>query len=266
MSTLRRLYRALRRPAYTGANRCWPCTALNAGLVAAAAAAVWRRNRPLGAAVAAVGALCVALRGYVVPGTPRFAPRLVAPLPFEFGHGPDDVDSGSLAADADPEALMAELLAAGVITADGEDLYLAASFREEWTARMAELRGLPGPALAERAAAASHEAVEGEYHDGRVLLAGGRDVWLRPAVAVAETAAVETLAGTDLPAALRAPAAGPLRTFLRTCPACGGRVLETTLRNCCGGPGGLRGRPERPVLACEDCDAVVAGFEGIDED
>ena len=104
-----------------------------------------------------------------------------------------------------------------------------------------------------------------DLHHGaqeREPVGADRDVWLRPAVAVAETTAVETLAGRGLEADLRAPAAGPLRSFLRTCPVCGGDVVETTLRNCCGGPGGLRGRPERPVLACEACNAVVAGFEG----
>jgi hypothetical protein len=271
MSPPRRLVEELRRPAHTGRNRCWPCTLLNAFLVAAAATAAWRRNRTLGVSAAAVGCLLVYLRGYVVPGTPRFAPALVDPLPVEFGHGPDagagpDPDStgsDSLAADsgADPEALLGALLEAGVVTADGEELYLEGSFRDDWEARMAELRGLSGEDLAARAAAAGDD-VEGEYHDGRVLLAGDRDVWLRPAVAVAETAAVETLAGRGLEADLRAPAAGPLRSFLRTCPVCGGDVVETTLRNCCGGPGGLRGRPERPVLACEACNAVVAGFEG----
>ena len=116
---------------------------------------------------------------------------------------------------------------------------------------------IPGEELAARTAAASHDSVEGEVHGERVLLAGGRDVWLSPAVAIAETAAIETLTDWGVPTERGVQAAKPLRTFVRTCPACGGRVVDTTLRNCCGGPGSVRGNPDRPVRACADCDAVV---------
>jgi len=235
---------------------------LNLGIVLAAGVAVARRRRSLGAVVVAVGCALVSLRGYVVPGTPRFAPRLVAPLPFDLGHGPpEDVASGSLAADVDPEALLASLAAASVLVDDGEEVHLDESFRDAWVTRMATLRALSGSELAERAAEASPVAVDRQFHGTRVLLAGGRDVWLRPAVAIAETAAVETLADWDVPEERRAAAAEPLRTFVRTCPVCGGDVGETTLRNCCGGPDGTQSHPGRPVLACEACDAVVFEFD-----
>jgi hypothetical protein len=81
---------SLRRPEHTGENRCLPCTAVNSTLVLAAAGIVGRRWRPAGAAVLAVGAAAIALRGYVVPYTPQFAPRLVDRLPVDFkgGTGP----------------------------------------------------------------------------------------------------------------------------------------------------------------------------------
>ena len=256
--SLRRLVDRLRRPEYTGANRCLPCTVLNAGIVGVVAAAIARRNRPLGLLALAVGATLVALRGYVVPGTPRFAPVLVARLPVSFGHDTHaGVDSGSLTEDRDPEAMMQALVAAGVIEADGDQLYVDEAFRTEWEARMADLRELPGEELAARTAAASHDSVEGEFHGERVLLAGGRDVWLSPAVAIAETAAIETLTDWGVPGERSVQAAKPMRTFVRTCPVCGERVVDTTLRNCCGGPGSVRGTPDRPVRACADCDAVV---------
>jgi hypothetical protein len=179
-----------------------------------------------------------------------------------FGHTtPEGVDSGSLATDVDPEAVLSALAGAGVLDAEAETLYLDGEFRDAWEERMAELRELPGSALAERAAAASHESVEGQYHGERVLLVGDRDVWLSPAVAIAETAAVETLSAWGIPEELRTAAAEPLRTFLRTCPVCGGDVRETTLRNCCGGPGSTQRFPERPVLACAACETVVFEFD-----
>jgi hypothetical protein len=261
LASLRRHLEQYRQPAYTGENRCWPCTVLNVAIVAVVGVALSRRDRLAGGLAVAAGCLLVWLRGYVVPGTPRFAPSLVEPLPIDFGHAPDGVGSESLADDPDPEAMIRALAEAGVIVADDEALSLEESFRAAWEDRMAALRELPGDELASRAAAASHQPVEGAYHGERVLLAGDRDVWLSPAVAVAETAAVEALADRDVPADLRAQAAAPLRTFVRTCPTCGGPVAETTLRNCCGGPGSVQRHPELPVLACEDCDAVVFEFD-----
>ncbi|WP_089823453.1 hypothetical protein [Halogranum amylolyticum] len=86
---------SLRRPEYTGENRCLSCTAVNSAFVLAVAGLVGRRWRPAGAAVLAVGAAAVALRGYVVPYTPQFAPRLVEPLPFDFKRRAESSDSFS---------------------------------------------------------------------------------------------------------------------------------------------------------------------------
>ena len=65
----------LRNPAYTGANRCIPCTGVNLGLTAGAALAAGVVSAPLGLAVAAAGVTATALRGYVVPGTPALTKR-----------------------------------------------------------------------------------------------------------------------------------------------------------------------------------------------
>lgn len=74
----------LRRPEHTGERRCWPCTVANAVIVAVLAVAVARRRRLAALPVLLVGAALIHLRGYVVPGTPRFAPRLVAALPLPY--------------------------------------------------------------------------------------------------------------------------------------------------------------------------------------
>ncbi len=252
----------LRRPAYTGANRCWPCTAVNAAIVLVLAAVLSVASRALAVFVLLGSGAILALRGYVVPGTPRFAPKLVAPLPVEFGHGGDGVESGTLGGDRDPhpEAVMEQLVAGGVLRADGEDLFLDDAFRRALADRLAALRDAPDVELAARAAAAAGGDVDARFHGDRLLLAGGRDVWLSRAVAIAETAAVETLAEWEVPEEGRAPAAQPLRTFLAVCPVCGGEVRETTLQNCCGGPGSVFDNPERAALACADCESTVFVF------
>jgi len=278
----------LRRPAFTGDRRCWPCTVLNLVTVAACAALVSLWNRPAGLLVVAVGVGLVAIRGYVVPGTPRFAPRLVALLPasVSVGHGNDaDRPTDGLADARDPERVLAALVDAGVVSvgddgeaesdgdggdgdgeddgrgAEGPDLFLDPAFRDAWTGRMAALRAAGTRVFLDRVAAACPTAVDARLDGDRVLLAGERDVRTSRAVAIAETAAVETLREWGVSDGTGPRAATPLRTFLRTCPACGGPVRETTVRRCCGGPGSVYGHPEQPVLACEDCETVVVELE-----
>ena len=98
----------VRRPEHTGERRCWPCTAVNAVLVLGAAVAVARRRRLAALPVLLAGTAAVYLRGYVVPGTPRFAPRLVdaLPLPYDpFDHEVPDREpprEALAAAETDP--------------------------------------------------------------------------------------------------------------------------------------------------------------------
>ncbi|WP_280587422.1 hypothetical protein [Halorubrum sp. Boch-26] len=303
---LRTALDAAAEPEHTGENRCLPCMLVNAVGVALVALLLSRRRRSLGVLAGVVGAAAIWLRGYAVPGTPRFAPRLVEPLPIDFGPDhPDGLGSGSLAAagpnslgdergdvtdarsdsdapaatdssaddpdpaaeidsdgvaddDAvDPETVMAALVDADALVEDGETLVLDGEFRDALYDRMGALREGSDEALAERAAAIAGPEVDGQVHDGRVLLAGGRDAWLSRPVAIAETAAAETLRDRGVDDAVSRSAARPLRAFLDACPVCDGPVRETTLKNCCGGPGGVSGNPERPVRACADCDAIV---------
>lgn len=261
----------LRDPAYTGPNRCWPCTLVNLAVVAVVAVALGAATAPLGVAVATslatvvavAGLALVALRGYVVPGTPRFAPRLVEPLPVPGGHAGDEpvgADSDALAVADDPEALLTELIEADVVVADGDDLRLAADVREEWVAAMATLREKAADDLAGDLAEAVPFRAEVTALDGWFDVVGEREATLSRPVAIAEVGAVDVLTDRGIDHDTAAAAATPMRTFAEVCPSCGGSVTETTLRNCCGGPGGAYENPETPVLACEDCETVVAEF------
>lgn len=288
---------ALRRPEHTGANRCWPCTAVNAALVLLASAVLARRRRRLGAVVLAVGAAAVGLRGYAVPYTPRFAPRLLKALPVDvpgLGHdrGPDGRTSGSLAggtgeaavanaddaatggavpglgddvsdpSDLDGEAITAALFEAGALVG-GEAVDLAPDLRADWESRAAALRDAGNAELARRTAAAAPFPAVGSVDGEWVVVESESGDWatsLRRPVAIAETAAVEALAAAGVAERYRAPAARPLRLFLTTCPACGGPIEETTLANCCGGTMGFHDTPGTEVLACADCEAVLYEF------
>lgn len=284
-----RLVDAVRRPEYTGANRCWPCTYLNAAIVAGlavVAAVVWL---PLAPALLAGGAALIALRGYVIPGTPAFGPKLAPYLPVAFRHGPggpsgheaatdggptgnDGGPDGEPAAlgeagtgddDPDGEATMRALLAAGVLVEDGDALVVADGFADAWTAEMAALRELDDDALAAAAAEAAPVEVTGRASDdGRwISLSGTTTTWLLRVQAIADVAAVRAMADTDVPETLRARAAEPLRMFVPECPTTGGPVVETTVSNCCGGTSSVYSSPEQHVLACADSEDVVYAFD-----
>lgn len=260
---------SVRRPEYTGANRCWPCTTLNLVLLAVGAVLLGLVWAPAGAAAAAVGAVAVWLRGYLVPYTPRFAPQVADRLPVAFKSGADgraDVpaEPGSLsgAGPADPDAVLATLLDAGVLVADADAVALSGGFADDWAAERDRLLDRSGAALAAAVADAApsdpavsvHEIDSGEW----VRIAGDPDVLLSRPVAVAEVAAVRALAdaGVALDAETRATAASALRAFLETCPVCDADLVESSTADCCGG---MKADP-KPVLRCPDCDRAVYTF------
>lgn len=268
---VRSLLRRVRRPEYTGEQRCWPCTVVNAALVLVLAALAGLVLPLAGLAVLAVGAALVALRGYAVPYTPQFAPRLVGPLPVSFGHGPrsgGDRPSDELAGDeADADRLLSVLLEAGVLVVDAaeggeERLQVSARFADQWTEGMARLRALDDEGLAAAVADAAPFEATGRTDDRGVALEGeDRFAWLTRARAIADAAAVEAMGEYGVPRDDRAPAARPLRLFVPECPTTGGPVVETTYANCCGGSTSVYRNIERRVLACEGTDDVLYEFE-----
>lgn len=274
---------ALRRPEYTGENRCTPCTVVNVAIVALAAVAVWFLS-PLLAAVVLLGGLAlVALRGYVVPYTPEFAPKLVARLPVAFGPDHDEVEEDDIvtgatggsgestdeslddaatdepAADAGRDDVLDALLDAGVLHG-GESLTLDEEFRAAWREYV---DAVDDPATAVRAVRPDAHRVD-TYEEGEteyVVVEAVPDdptseAWIPRAMALADAAAVRALDDRGVPSQTALAAAPALRQFLQTCPECGGDLAAMQQQGaCCGGFG-----PDGPdeVLACTDCEATVA--------
>ena len=271
---------ALRRPEYTGPNRCWPCTGVNAVAVVLASLVAAVVSGPAALVVLLAGAALIYFRGYVVPGTPAVAPRLVRRLglaPY-FDHvapggtdGSHDRESDDLAgAEHEPAALLGAMLEAGVVVEDDDgDLYLADAFAAAWTDEMARLRDLDDDALAAATADVVPFDAEGTVRfDGVSVEGDGGAVWLRPVHAVADVAAVRAMARVGVDESVRAPAASPLRLFLPECPACGGPLAETTVVDGCGGTMTPNETPTRRVVACEECGSEVRdlGAVGVDEE
>ncbi|WP_247731099.1 hypothetical protein [Halovivax limisalsi] len=91
----------LRDPAHTGANRCLPCTAVNIGLAAVAALAVATVSVPLALLGFALAIATIALRGYLVPGTPQLTARYLPDRVLAWVH---DADGSGPSAAGTPQA------------------------------------------------------------------------------------------------------------------------------------------------------------------
>ena len=261
---------AITRPEYTGRDRCWPCTAVNAVILAGLVLAATLLAPLLGVLVLMAGVVGIVFRGYVIPFTPRFAPRLVATIPGADGlfdaHASDRTPGGLGDADADGEVVLTSLIEAGILTGDDE-LHIAPDVADDWRDAMQELADDSLEALAAAVEAESPSPVRTKTYenDGRAwIIVTDEDesleseTWLSRPVAIADIAAVRTLTARGIDAQTAADAASPLRLFLDDCPDCDGELVATNGDGCCGGfgPGG----PTR-VLACLDCGQRLATIE-----
>lgn len=271
------------REEYVGDNRCWPCTLVNAAIVALCALVLVVVSFPLALLVLVAGAAAIRYRGYVVPGTPSFAPRLTARLGLDIGpekptpptrnpgaespRTPETDDAEHASGDAEPadagaattdgDAVFDALADAGVLREDADGVALDPDFREAWRDRVRDVRERD-PAEAVRSVR-TDVPVEGHTDEGETewVVVGAGDAeeqWLSPAVAFADVAAVEALDARGVDRDVALAAAAPLRRMLERCPVCDG-TLSWDVEGCCGGYG-VEGPSE--LLTCEACGATVA--------
>ncbi|ELZ58024.1 MULTISPECIES: hypothetical protein [Halorubrum] len=258
----------LRRPEYTGANRCLPCTAANVGVSAGASLVAGVLLGPgVGGGVFLASLAAVWLRGYLVPGTPeltkRYLPERVLAL---FGKAPDGAGRGARpVGDVEPEAY---LLDAGVLaeTPGGDDFGFAPGFAAAWRAAVEAdepSRGADRTDADDLAALAAltgldRDALSIDWRGGAASAsADGERIgyWeSRPALR-ADVAADRVLTATrddwpSLPLADRSGILGALRLFVEECPACDGSVAleERVVESCCSSYDVVAGR-------CAGCDA-----------
>jgi len=257
----------VRRPEYTGENRCLPCTVVNAviagfaGLVVGVgASAVTTPTVGLvaGGVVLAVGAASIYLRGYLVPGTPTLTKRYFPEwLLGWFGKAPEPTQYDG-EGDLDPEAVLVGL---GALEEDetGADLRLTDSFRTAW---YEAIDAADGDDQSRRRFLdlmdVDVEAVEFEEY-GDAFQAYADDVrlgtWESAAAFRADLGAATVLADRwgewdERPVHQRDQLLGGLRLFIDRCPACGAvpRFGTETVESCCS-------THEVAAVECEDCGA-----------
>jgi hypothetical protein len=270
----------LRQPEYTGENRCIPCTAVNVVIALLLAAATAVLSTLVGVAVLAVSLAAIALRGYLVPGTPaltkRYLPDSVlakfdkapaqpgAPTPSADAAASEESTAEPEATDAGGEAFVdpeEALRSAGAVELceDVEDLCLTDSFAESWQAEMDRLRedrDAQRAAVTDFFGGTDNLLFYEDEDDGRFHAYDGNDelhVWVSRGALLSDLAAHEALGDREewatIPPAQRLGIGRALRSFLPVCPICGGDVgmTEDTVESCCRSW-------EVVAVRCFDCD------------
>jgi hypothetical protein len=257
-----------RQPEYTGENRCTPCTLANSGIAVVVAVAVggvcWTTiGAALGAAAAAVvlgvSAASIALRGYLVPGTPTLTKRYFPDwLLRRFDKQPQHRASVSDDEQLDVETI---LLRADAVEpcADVDDLCVTDEFRAAWNDRIDAVRSADTSRaeLAELLGVDADELTFEEYGEAFVARVDGTRAgqWESRGAFLADVAAATELearlAGWQtLDLQQQSQLLYGLRLFVEECPECTGPVAieEDTVESCCRSI-------DIVAVSCQECGA-----------
>ena len=245
----------MRQPEYTGANRCMPCTVTNIVIALVFAAVIGSMSLLGGAVFLLFSFSAIAMRGYLVPGTPtltkRYLPDRIHRL---FGH-PDPQ------ADGDAEFLERTLLEWGVLEpcAEEDDVCLAESYDDLVWDRIRDVRaeGMDEAAIATIFDAEPENIRMIPGTPPQVRYNAGRTRWPSEAALLADVAMAHVLADQvpewhETHLKQRGPMLAGLRPFLEACPACDGPVAldEKIVESCCR-------RDEVVRIQCSECEATI---------
>lgn len=258
---------ALKQPAYTGANRCLPCTVVNSLVAIALAgllAVVVTRVATLAVALSAAATLLVVsagaiyFRGYLIPGTPELTKQYL-PSWVLAAFGKDVSGTNQPAAGPVTEFdVESELRAVGAIEpcADGDDLCLTESFGEAWQSAIERVETDRERLLsALDLDAAAVEFVE--HGDAFRAVVDGQEVgrWeseaaFRADLAAASVFEAESERWPSLSVGQRGQLLNGVRLFLDQCPECGDALsfATDTVESCCT-------TREVAAVTCEGCGA-----------
>lgn len=244
----------LRQPAYTGENRCTPCTVVNLLLGAIVAVAVGWFAPAAGIVVGVFSLAVIYLRGYLVPGTPELTKRYLPNRLLQwFGKHPSKTETEmetwetierreEIATNAvDPEAF---LLEAGVVEpcVDGEDICFTDTFDRRLRERFKHHREDP-PNLAAIASLFDRPVSNVTQKDRSypaVTVDRRVHKWPGDAALLADVATNDALVADadgwmDVPTEQRLEILKMLRSFHTECPVCDSPVSvgSTTAESCC---------------------------------
>lgn len=247
-----------RDPRYTGANRCWPCTLVNAVIVVAVVAVVaFTFGETTAGAVGFLGVALIVARGYVVPGTPRLAAALPDSVLAYFDKGGTGASSNERIEDVSLSDVLIEAEDGPLLKDPSRSEYesRAAALTEDAEELEDEIRGT-FPSVESVSVSRSLGGGENWFgHDEAqnvVVQWGARPI---AAMDVAGVELIESQLGTPTGRGRddRDGVLALLRRGARTCPACGGElsVPDGPTVTCCGG------RSLVGSLRCEECGYAV---------
>ncbi|AGB36423.1 hypothetical protein [Natronococcus occultus] len=269
----------VRKPAYTGENRCLPCTAVNVALAAAGSVVVGKVSRAGGVAAFAGSLAAIGLRGYLVPGTPTLTKRYLPAAVLERfdTHPLEDGDDREATTETiaeyerqreqavDPERFLLEV---GAVEPRDGDVAFTEALAELIDDR---LRSLPDDPLEpapvaelygiEPGAVSIEDRPYPAVRIGRRIHKWPSTAALRADVATHRALAELTDRWHEVPQGQRIELLEALRSFHGACPACGGplSLTEDTVESCCQ-------RYEVHALECRDCGQPLLEFDPNDVD
>ncbi|WP_049895370.1 hypothetical protein [Halopiger xanaduensis] len=278
----------LRQPEYTGGNRCLPCTVVNVGIALVLAGGIGVVSPLAGVLAFACCLAIIALRGYLIPGTPTLTQRYLPERVLRaFGKAPERPTIET----ADLEDALETLAAADVVArhkSTTAPVQLTPTFRRRWNERLEQFAN-GNPADPDRQATTETDRewtppdatdvadlVGLEPDDVRrrgettfELEGARRRRWESDAALAADVAADRELRDRldgwdDLEADDRQDVLTGLRLLRQRCPAptCDGRPAATRerLEHCCR-------RPQVGLEAtCEDCGRPIVAVAVPEDD
>jgi hypothetical protein len=243
----------VRKPEYTGENRCLPCTAVNVTIAFVLGVTISVVSPPLGAVVLVGSLAAIYLRGYLVPGTPtltkRYLPDRVlayfdkAPNPIEerrTGQLEETIDRIENRREnaVDPEAFLVDVGAVEPCEHE-DDLCLTDGFERRLGADgRTDPYDPAGLAVLFEMETDSIEVLNRPYPAIRIdrrVRKWPSEAALRSDLA-ADGALRETADGwDDVPLEQRLGILSSLRSFRDRCPACSGPIVvsDGTVESCC---------------------------------
>lgn len=275
------IHARLRKPEYTGENRCVPCTIANIAIAVLLSACTLTvgllLNRPPVFAVALAGGFfaislaAIYFQGYLLPGTPELTQRYFPDRVLAWFDKTATQDLEDTTVSINPEEV---LLTAGAVEPcqNDSDLCLQPDFKTTWHNHITSLReNQPGEYELAQALNISPDDDEIQFdHRSNGLLARTETAaigqWSSDAAIIADVAA-STVLQTRYPdwETLNPPEIArillSLRIFLDQCPSCNGpvRIEQEVVESCC--------RSHDVVASvCQSCDIRLFELEWNDPD
>ncbi|RJT07609.1 hypothetical protein D3261_03040 [Halococcus sp. IIIV-5B] len=269
---MRRVRDVLKRPEYTGENRCIPCSAVNVAIGGGASLLISKQtSKSVGGSLFLISLGSIYLRGYLVPGTPALTKRyLPEPVLELFDKKLDQRTLKNESTELDPEQM---LLTAGVIEPCDRtaDFCLSSEFQSKLENNMRRMRD---QSIEEESidnilgVTSTNERIKIKQEgDAFIAYSGSKIIgqWSSTAAVLADMSGADELhrriaVWSTLSPSERARVLMSIRLFLDRCPACDGviELQEEIVESCC--------RSFDVVAStCNDCNARLFEIEW-DED